>query len=130
MESSLKIALGIFAGALIIGLLGMPVIAQTGFGGMMGGGTGMMSAAGGMMGGRTGAGMMGNAFAGGLGSGGAGMMGGNLDMNAMHKAMHGEEPDVDMNQMHARMIAGNLTQEDWKEMKEHCPMHGGNQTWK
>lgn len=50
---------------------------------------------------------------------------GQFDMNAMHRAMHGEQPDVDMNQMHARMISGNLTQEDINEMKEHCPMMRG-----
>ncbi len=171
MESSLKIALGIVAAALAIGLLGMPAIAQTGFGssGMMGGGGfgGMMGSGkggimsggmGGMMGsglggsGMMGAGMMGNAQGMTGTAGFGGMMGGagevtcgmhksgsdassgtcgmmeNTDMNEMHRAMHGEDADVDMNQMHARMLAGNLTQEDLAEMREHCPMHGGNWT--
>jgi len=116
MENSLKIALGIVAGALVVGLLSLPAMAQTGFGGK---------------------GMMGNAFAGfDMTDMHKRMMGGNFDMNAMHramhgnssfdmnamhKAMHGEDPEVDMNQMHARMMAGNLTQEDLNEMKD-CPM--------
>jgi hypothetical protein len=46
-------------------------------------------------------------------------------MNQMHRAMHGGDADFDMNAMHARMLAGNLTQKDWDEMKEHCPMMRG-----
>lgn len=106
MENSLKIALGIMLGALAIGLTGYPALGAN----MMGGGTGT-----GMMGASGHMGMMG---------GMANMMNGNIDMNAMHKAMHGDDPDFDMNQMHQRMLAGNLTQEDFKEMKEHCPMMG------
>lgn len=55
-----------------------------------------------------------------------GVSGTNFDMNAMHKAMHGENSDVDMNAMHQRMLSGNLNQGDWNEMKEHCPMMGGS----
>jgi hypothetical protein len=79
MESSLKIALGIVAGALIIGLLGIPAIAQAGFGG-----GGMMGSSGGVQS------MMGaGGFGGMMGGAAGGMMGSNFDMNAMHKAMHG-----------------------------------------
>lgn len=118
MESILKILIGAVAVALIIGISGVPAMASPRLG-IMGIDSGMM--AGGMMG----AGMM------------QGMMNGNFDMNdmhermhsasnfdmnAMHRAMHGKEPDVDMNAMHQRMVSGNLTGEDFKEMKEHCQM--------
>ncbi len=45
-----------------------------------------------------------------------------LKMNQMHRAMHGGDTDYDMNGVHERMISSNLTQEDLNEMKEHCPM--------
>jgi len=97
MDNTLKLTLGIAAVALILGITGSYALADTNAGGMMGTGN-------------FGANSMQN------------MMNGNLDMNAMHRAMHGEDPAVDMNAMHERMLAGSLTQEDIKEMQENCPM--------
>ena len=117
MKNTLTIVFGISAALLAAGLLGSTASAYPGFG-IMGINSGMMGAgfgAGGMMNAGFMQSMMGNA-------GFKNMMNGNLDMNAMHRAMHGENSSVDMNAMHKRMLAGNLTSGDFKEMKEQCPM--------
>ncbi|VVB59311.1 Uncharacterised protein [uncultured archaeon] len=131
MNKKFIIMLGIAAIALVGGLFASQVSAYSGFENMMSGVTG------GMMGGSFNAGsmhnMMNSAFGGMMYNmaGFSGMMNGlmhgnssDIDMNQMHRAMHGENSRVDMNGMHARMLAGNLTQEDYNEMKGHCPMMG------
>lgn len=122
MNNALKFAAGFVAVALVIGLSGVPAMANSRFGimginsGMMGSGLGM----GGMHRGMMQSMMSGFGFRNMMDI--ANSTNGTFDMNIMHRLMHGEASDVDMNAMHQRMLAGNLTQEDLNEMGEHCPM--------
>ncbi len=143
MNKKLSVILSIAAIILVAGLFASQASADSGFGmisgltnGMMGAGfnaepmNSMMNGAfGGMMHNMAGFEGMMNGLMHGNGSNMNQMhraMHGenNIDMNAMHKMMHGENTDYNMNDMHARMLAGNLTQEDYNGMKEHCPMMG------
>ena len=123
MKSSLKLSVGIAIVAL--GIAGAYALADNNTSGITGMHSGILGINRGMMGnGVIGGGMMRSMMNGNFGAAVRNMMRGNrtFDMNQMHLLMHGEYPNVDMNAIHQRMIAGNLTQADITEMQKYCPM--------